>query len=100
SFGEFQLSYRHGQVTIPYINWQEPLRLECEHFVECARTGADPRTNGMQGLAVVSVLEAASDSLRHGGRRVPVVMPALATNKTRPDVARLSPAQLGLASAS
>jgi predicted dehydrogenase len=102
NFGEFQLSYRHGQVTIPYIAWQEPLRLECEHFVECVRTGADPRTDGLQGLAVVSVLEAASDSLRHAGRRVPIEMPALAvaTPAPAPEVARLSPTQLGLASAS
>jgi predicted dehydrogenase len=100
NFGEFQLSYRHGQVTIPYITWQEPLRLECEHFVECVRTGADPRTNGMQGLAVVSVLEAASQSLRHGGLRVPIEMPVLAHGVPGAQVARLSPAQLGLAAAS
>ena len=97
NFGEFQLSYRHGQVTIPYITWQEPLRLECEHFVECARTGADPRTDGMQGLAVVSVLEAASRSLRQGGLRVEVEMPVLATGTPGAEVARLSPAKLGLA---
>ena len=100
NFGEFQLSYRHGQVTIPYIPWQEPLRLECEHFVECVRTGADPRTDAMQGLSVVSVLEAASDSLRHAGRRVPIELPVLASTVPPAEVARLSPAQLGLASAS
>jgi predicted dehydrogenase len=102
TFGEFQLSYRHGQVTIPYITWQEPLRLECEHFVECVRTGANPRTDGMQGLAVVSVLEAATDSLHHGGRRVPVELPALtpasAVQVTAVDMR--TPAQIGLASAS
>lgn len=100
NFGEFQLSYRHGQVTIPYITWQEPLRLECEHFVECIRTRSDPRTDGMQGLAVVSVLEAASNSLQHGGRRVPIELPALAPATPATEVARLTPAQLGLASAS
>jgi predicted dehydrogenase len=103
NFGEFQLSYRHGQVTIPYITWQEPLRLECEHFIECIRTGADPRTDGMQGLAVVSVLEAASDSLMHGGRRVPVEIPSLtaAAPAAAPvGVDMRTPAQIGLASAS
>jgi predicted dehydrogenase len=101
NFGEFQLSYRHGQVTIPYITWQEPLRLECEHFVECIRTGADPRTDGMQGLAVVSVLEAASDSLMHGGRRVPVEIPLLTPAAPAPaGVNMRTPAQIGLASAS
>jgi predicted dehydrogenase len=103
NFGEFQLSYRHGQVTIPYITWQEPLRLECEHFIECIRTGADPRTDGMQGLAVVSVLEAASDSLMHGGRRVPVEVPSLSVAPPAPapvGVDIRTPAQIGLASAS
>jgi predicted dehydrogenase len=104
NFGEFQMSYRHGQVTIPYITWQEPLRLECEHFVECVRTGADSRTDGMQGLAVVSVLEAASDSLQHGGRRVPIELPSLTPAATTPVLAASvdmrTPAQIGLASAS
>jgi predicted dehydrogenase len=77
NFGEFQLSYRHGEVTIPYIPWQEPLRLECEHFVDCVRTGATPRTDGLQGLAVVTVLEAADESLANGGVRVPVRNPIL-----------------------
>jgi predicted dehydrogenase len=72
SFGEFQLSYRHGQVVIPYIAWQEPLRLECEHFMHCVRTGERPRTDGYQGLAVVTVLEATNRSLENGGMRVPV----------------------------
>jgi predicted dehydrogenase len=100
SFGEFQLSYRHGAVRIPYITWQEPLRLECEHFVECVRTGVEPRTDGMQGLAVVSVLEAATDSLQHGGRRVGIDLPTLAVAAPGAEVTRLTPAQLGLPTAS
>jgi UDP-2-acetamido-3-amino-2,3-dideoxy-glucuronate N-acetyltransferase len=77
------------------------LRLECEHFVECVRTGADPRTDGLQGLAVVSVLEAASDSLQHGGRRVPVELPALTAASPAPSAVDMRPpAQIGLASAS
>ena len=96
SFGEFQMSYRHGQVTIPYITWQEPLRLECEHFIECVRTGADPRTDAMQGLAVVSVLEAASRSLHDSGRRVQVEAPSLTPPLALPDVPRVAPPQLGL----
>jgi predicted dehydrogenase len=77
SFGEFQLSYRNGQITIPYVPWQEPLRTECEHFVECIRAGATPLTDGYQGLAVVAVLEAANQSLMNGGLRVPVHIPAM-----------------------
>ena len=101
NFGEFQMSYRHGQVTIPYITWQEPLRLECEHFVECVRTGADPRTDAMQGLAVVSVLEAASRSLHHAGERVAVEIPSLVPQAPPQELPRVvSPLRVGLASAS
>jgi predicted dehydrogenase len=75
TFGEFQMSYRNGQITIPFIPWQEPLKIECEHFLDCVRTGSRPLTDGQQGLAVVAVLEAADRSLRDGGMRVPVELP-------------------------
>jgi predicted dehydrogenase len=78
SFGEFQLSYRNGQITIPYIPWQEPLRIECEHFIHCVRTGEKPLTDGFQGLAVVAVLEAANESLLSGGARLPLQIPEFA----------------------
>ena len=76
TFGEFQLSYRNGQITIPFIPWQEPLKIECEHFVSCVRTGDDPITDGQQGLAVVALLEAANRSLHSDGVRVPITLPA------------------------
>jgi predicted dehydrogenase len=72
NYGEFELAYRHGQIVIPHLQWREPLRLECEHFAQCVRTGARPLSDGEQGLAVVAVLEAASRSLELGGERVPV----------------------------
>lgn len=72
SFGEFQLSYRHGDVRIPYMEWREPLRLEAEHFLQCVRTGDTPLSDGRQGLAVTAVLEAADRSLSNGGRLEPV----------------------------
>lgn len=72
TFGEFQFSYRYGDIKIPRIEEREPLRCECEHFVKCIRTGATPATDGANGLRVVSVLEAANYSLRRGGLMVPV----------------------------
>jgi predicted dehydrogenase len=75
--GEFELAYRHGQIVIPYIDWREPLRVECEHFTQCVRTGDRPLSDGLQGLVVVAVLDAADRSLRSGGARVPVEVPAL-----------------------
>ncbi|GCE17414.1 oxidoreductase [Dictyobacter kobayashii] len=57
------VSYRYGAITIPHIDWVEPLRLECEDFVNSIRTGNPPRANGEVGLAVVRVLEAAQLAL-------------------------------------
>jgi predicted dehydrogenase len=70
TFGDFQLSYRYGDIHIPRIEEVEPLRLECEHFVDCIRSGAQPSTDGLSGWRVVSVLEAANQSLKLGGRPV------------------------------
>ncbi len=57
------VSYRYGAISIPHIDWIEPLRLECEDFVNSIRTGAQPRANGEVGLAVVRVLAAAEEAL-------------------------------------
>jgi predicted dehydrogenase len=72
TFGEFQFSYRYGDIQIPRIEEAEPLKSECEHFAECIRNAATPRTDGLSGLRVVSVLHAANVSLRSGGRKVAV----------------------------
>jgi predicted dehydrogenase len=72
TFGEFQLSYRYGEITIPYLASTEPLRLECEHFLECIQHGATPLTDGQHGLEVVRVLETAQSSLAKGARLLPV----------------------------
>jgi hypothetical protein len=45
------------------VAFDEPLALQARHFVECVRTGAQPRTDGANGLAVVQVIEAAQLSL-------------------------------------
>ncbi|HEX2701817.1 MAG TPA: Gfo/Idh/MocA family oxidoreductase [Solirubrobacteraceae bacterium] len=65
SGGEY--TTRSGDATSPRIASTEPLRLECEHFVECVASGETPRTDGESGLRVVRVLEglqAALDSSR------------------------------------
>jgi predicted dehydrogenase len=59
------VSYRNGEITIPYIDWIEPLRLECEDFANAIRTGAQPRAHGGVGLEVVKVLAAAQNVLEH-----------------------------------
>jgi predicted dehydrogenase len=66
------MSYQYGDVVTPYLEVREPLAVEDQHFVDCILHGAEPRTGGANGLAVVEVLESAEISLREGGR-VPVV---------------------------
>jgi predicted dehydrogenase len=60
------MSYRYGDILAPFVAPDEPLGVQDRHFVECARTGATPLTDGANGLAVVQVLEAAQVSLRLG----------------------------------
>lgn len=67
TFGEYQLSYRTGDIVSPKIGGSEPLLVEASHFIECLETGARPITDGAAGLAVVASLEAADHSLHHDG---------------------------------
>jgi predicted dehydrogenase len=66
SWGEYIA--RSGDTFSPQIGNVEPLRLECEHFIECVRSGAAPRSDGLSGLRVVRVLEALQRSLDEAGR--------------------------------
>ncbi len=70
TFAEFQYAYHYGDMYTPYIKQEEPLRLECQHFLECIRTGATPLTSGASGLEVVKILEATSTSLKQDGDSV------------------------------
>jgi len=54
---------RSGGIVSPQIPNVEPLRVECEHFVECVAHGQRPRSDGESGLRVVRVLEALQRSL-------------------------------------
>ncbi len=67
TFGEFQLSYRYGDIVLPRIDDSEPLKNEAEHFIQCIRDGKSPSSDGRSGLEVVEVLEAACRSIREGG---------------------------------
>ena len=61
SWGEYIT--RSGDMFSPRIPNLEPLRIECEHFLDCIRTGATPRSDGHSGVRVVRVLEALQRSL-------------------------------------
>jgi predicted dehydrogenase len=71
SFGEF-LTLRFGDIHIPRVEMQEPLQLECQHFLDCITQGQRPLSDGENGLAVVKVIAAATRSLKERGRPVPL----------------------------
>jgi predicted dehydrogenase len=70
SFGEFQLSYRTGDILSPRIEGSEPLYEEASHFAHCVLTGEQPKTDGRSGLRVVQALERAESSLVANGKLV------------------------------
>ncbi len=76
SFAEFTYSYHYGDAYVPCIKQEEPLKLECQHFLDCIRGECVPLAEGRRGLEVVSILEAASKSLRQRG--APVAIETLA----------------------
>jgi predicted dehydrogenase len=64
------ITLRTGDVLIPKIPSQEPLSLECQHFLDAIIKDQPVRSDGADGLRVVKVLEAGSKSLAAGGKTV------------------------------
>lgn len=73
TFGEFQLSYRYGDVVIPNIRLTEPLQKECQHFLDCITNHTHPQSDGQDGLHVVKIIEAAQISLSQNGTHQEVI---------------------------
>ncbi len=69
-FGKYQLIKHAGDVILPKINFVEPLKLECQEFVDCIAEGRKPLTDGENGLRVVRVLEAAQKSIENNGKNI------------------------------
>jgi len=70
TFAEFHYAYHYGDTYVPYVKQEEPLKAECQHFIECIQQGKESLTNGERGLELVQILEASSESLRQGGSAV------------------------------
>ena len=64
------ITLRTGDILIPKIPGGEPLKGQCQHFVEAIANDTTPRSDGADGLRVVRVLEAGSRSLAGGGKPV------------------------------
>jgi len=72
TFGEFQLSYRFGDIYTPRLDDSEPLKNECQHFIQCIQKREVPRSNGEAGLSVVRVMERACESIKQSGTVLPL----------------------------
>jgi predicted dehydrogenase len=70
TFAEFNYAYHYGDVHVPYLKQEEPLKTECQHFLDCINQGTTPMTDGQQGLELIRILEASSRSLKLGGASV------------------------------
>lgn len=66
------LTLRSGDILVPKINMEEPLKVECREFLECIKNGRKPITDVDNGIDVLEVLEAAQKSLDHGGTEVKI----------------------------
>jgi len=69
TFGEFKLLYRFGDTYAPRIEIREPLKVECQHFLDCIKDAKKPISDGESGLRVVEIIEAAQRSLKNNGQR-------------------------------
>lgn len=72
SFGEYQLTYRSGDVVIPRVEAAEPLALELADFAGAILTGSTPASSAQLGLDVVMAMEAVELSLQRGGEPVDI----------------------------
>jgi len=64
------VSYRSGDMWAPHVEQVEALRVELGYFVECIKKNEKPFNDGLAGLNVVRMLEAASESLTKRGSLV------------------------------
>ena len=90
TFAEFQYSYHYGDMYVPYVKQEEPLKIECQHFLDCIREGRVPITSGEKGLEVVRILEKASECLKRNHIRP---QPTVADSRLVPPAPLLDPAR-------
>jgi predicted dehydrogenase len=64
------VSYRSGDMWAPRLDNTEALQTEAQHFIECIENGSQPDTDGLAGLRMVTMIEAAETSLRDRGRLI------------------------------
>ena len=84
TFADFHYAYHYGDMYVPYIKQEEPLKIECQHFLDCINHKTKPISGGQQGLEMVRILEASSLSLKQQGTAIDLS----AQGKTHPKPAK------------
>lgn len=72
SFEEFQMIIKERGEIVPKIKMQEPLMLQCRHFIDCIRNNKKPLTDTGNGLAIVRILCAIEESMHNEGKAVKI----------------------------
>lgn len=93
TFGQFHYSYHYGDCYIPHLQQGEPLNVLCRHFLECIEEGTKPLTCGREGLKLVRMLEACSESLAVGGS--PIKVSSGSSSASSPDMDAFVPPGVG-----
>jgi predicted dehydrogenase len=83
TFAEFHYAYHYGDTYAPYLKQEEPLKTECQHFLDCINDSKRPLSCGIRGLELVRILEASTASLKQSGGRIPFIT----HHETRPGTA-------------
>ena len=86
TFADFHYAYHYGDMYVPYIKQEEPLKIECQHFLDCINHKTKPISGGQQGLEMVRILEASSLSLKQQGTAIDLSTQSRANPKpAKPD---------------
>lgn len=90
TFGDFHYAYHHGDIYTPFVKQVEPLKTECQHFIDCINGGKTPLTSGADGTDVVRILEGSSQSLAKNGAPIDLRV-ASSNNNVRNIASRAEP---------
>lgn len=74
NYGSYEtfLTLREGDINIPKIDMVEPLKLECQHFIDSIKNNTPPLSDGENGLTVLRILTAAQKSLEANGKPIKI----------------------------
>jgi predicted dehydrogenase len=70
SYGEYHFLMRDGNIVSPRVEVSEPLKNQCNHFLNCVNQRTKPLTDGHAGLAIVRVMSAVDESIKLNGAPV------------------------------